>query len=167
MEMESERVHHIHLISSSPPSQSLCCVTDSVVFLFSLHRSWMTTKTIESPLECRHIWATTHRSVVLGADGSLPSETPSCADLPPVLPTSLQKLSLPSTHPPLLFSLSSPVPLRLGHTDTSSPPGTSITTIAIILDYQTKHAMYVGAEGALVPLGGGGGPSCGNQLINT
>ena len=74
MEMESERVHHLHLISSSPPSLSPWCVTVSAVVMCAFHRILMTTNAMESPLECRHILATTHRtcSVILGAAGSMP-----------------------------------------------------------------------------------------------
>ena len=74
MEVEIERVHHLHLISSSPPSQSPCCVTSSGVVMFVFHRILMTTNAMESPLEGRHILATTHRtcSVILGAAGSMP-----------------------------------------------------------------------------------------------
>ena len=63
-EMESERVHRLHRISSSPPSQSPCCVTSSGVVMFVFHRILMTTNAMESPLECRHILATTHCTAV-------------------------------------------------------------------------------------------------------
>ena len=74
MEMEIECVHHLHLISSSPPSPSPCCATASWVVMFAFHRILMTTNAMESPLECRHILATTHRtcSVILGAAGRMP-----------------------------------------------------------------------------------------------
>ena len=74
MEVEIERVHQLHLISSSPPSPSPCCVTASGVVMFAFHRILMTTNAMESPLECRHILATTHRtcSVILGAAGRMP-----------------------------------------------------------------------------------------------